>query len=181
MNSGAKKLKMQGKKPSHRRALIKGQLNQLIRSGKVQTTPSKAKILKAEFDRLITEAKKETQASKRRVSTKLENDRSIVKLYESILPKLQEVNSGYALSARTLPRKGDNADQMIVVVRGMEFRERKSRLAKALEKQEKSDTSKDKGRIRERFKGVASKVSVPQSGVSGRKGGSSEHVRRVST
>lgn len=144
MNINRTKHKLPGKKTSHRVSVQKSLLLELIRNNSLTTTPAKARIVVAEFDRLITEAKKETEASKRRVMGKLQSEVAVTKLYSKIMPELGDVNSGYTYQARTLPRKGDNADQIIVLVRGQEVGAKASKLERLLAKQE--DTEKPKQR-----------------------------------
>lgn len=146
------KAKMSGKKPSHRDAIIKSLLIELIRNERLQSTPNKVKILKAEFDKLVNTAKQNTEASKRNVESKLTNNLSVEKLYK-MLPRLDGTTSGYTISARTLPRKGDNAAQVIVMIKGSEIKEKRSRLSATLEKQDKS--AKSEG-VAERIKNVVS-------------------------
>jgi len=62
---------------------------------------------------------------------------------------LQDRNSGYTYSARSLPRKGDNAEQMYVMIVNTEEREKQTRLQKVLEQREKVDEEKSvTGRIK---------------------------------
>jgi large subunit ribosomal protein L17 len=148
------KPKMAGKKPSHRDAIIKSLLIELIRGERLQTTPTKVKILKQEFDKLVNTAKQDTEASRRNVESKLTSTLSVEKLYSKILPRLGDTTSGYTISARTLPRKGDNAAQTIVMIKGTEVKEKRSKLAATLEKQDKSAKSE----------GVAEKIKKAVSG-----------------
>ncbi len=168
---------MQGKKPSHRNAIIRSQILELIRAERLQTTPQKGKLLKQRFDRLVTEAKKGTDASKRNIENFLRNEKAVAKLYK-ILPRLEEDNSGYVLSARTLPRKGDNAPQMICMIKGHEIQERKSRLATVLDRQgaDSKSAKRGGGRIRRNTEKVSTSASA-----AGKKVDSTADTRRVST
>lgn len=156
MTSNRNKIKMQGKKPSHRNAIVRSLLIELIRNESLTTTPSKAKILSKTFDRLVTEAKKSTIASRRNVESKIVSIRTVEKFYR-ILPTLADRNSGYTKSARTLPRKGDNAEQEIVMIVSSQIKERRSKLEVALERKEKKQVAEqDKtitGRIRKTVAG----------------------------
>lgn len=169
------KIKMQGKKPSHRNAIVKSLLSELIRNERIKTTPTKVRILKGQFDRLVNEAKKGTPASRRRVEATLPTEIVVNKLYTHILPRLQDTNSGYTISARTLPRKGDNADQEIVMIKGYEMQEKKSKLASVLKKQEKANANKPTG-VTGKIKSAVSKASPKSAG----KKNSSVAVRRNS-
>jgi large subunit ribosomal protein L17 len=151
MNTNSKKAKLSGMKPSHRRAIMHSQLVDLIHHERLQTTPKKVKLLKQSFDRIVNEAKKNNPASRRNVMSALRSEKAVEKLYGQLLPRLQDSNSGYALSARTLPRKGDGADQAIIIVKGYEVKERKSRLSQVLAKRE--ETEKKPSGIRARLGG----------------------------
>jgi large subunit ribosomal protein L17 len=143
MYSNRKKHKLANKTTAHRDALIKSQVTELIRSGRIKTTPSKAKVLKSRFDRLVTEAKKGTIASKRNVLSFFgNNERAANRLFDVIEDKLQDRNSGYTRVIKTLPRSGDNAPQAYVMLVNTEIEERKSRLQKMLDQDSKKDTKK---------------------------------------
>lgn len=178
MNSGKHKPRIAGKKPSHRKAILRSLLLEMIRAERIQTTQRKAKLVKQQFDRLVTEAKKDTEASKRNVASTLRNELAETKLYGKLLPRLADRNSGYLQSARTLPRKGDNAPQIILMVHGTELRETRSRLAKVLQRQ---DTAKQQ----KADSGVAGRIRKAVTGGNAAKGGgkheSKKDIRRVST
>jgi large subunit ribosomal protein L17 len=178
MNNSPKKAKLSGMKPSHRRSIISSQLQDLVHYERVQTTPRKVKLLKQGFDRLVNDAKKNTEASKRSVAAALGNPKAVAKLYTQILPRLQDSNSGYTLSALTLPRRGDGAAQAIIMVKGAELRERKSRLAQALEKREEKETKKPAG-IRSRL-GAPKAATEVKPGGDARKKDATKDTRRIS-
>jgi ribosomal protein L17 len=144
MNINRTKYKLQGKTAAHRRSIQKSLLLELIRHNSLKTTPAKARILVAEFDKLVTEAKKNTEASQRNVMSVLQNELAYNKLYNTLLPNMQDVNSGYTHQARTLPRKGDNADQVIVLVRGQQVADKGTKLEQLLAKQEAGTEEKAK-------------------------------------
>ncbi|MCF7806452.1 MAG: 50S ribosomal protein L17, partial [Simkaniaceae bacterium] len=60
-----------GREIGHRRCLVANMLKSLISNGQIETTVAKAKILKRHADQMITLAKKNTLASKRRVQSEL--------------------------------------------------------------------------------------------------------------
>lgn len=142
--------KLQGKTHTHRRALIKSQVTELIRNQKIKTTPSKAKVLKSEFDKLVTKAKKDTPHSKNQVISFFgNNERAVERLYSIVESKLGDRNSGYTRVIKTLPRKGDGAAQCYVMLVNAEAPEKKSRIAGVLERQEKKKEEKSvSGRVK---------------------------------
>lgn len=136
MFTNRKKFKISGKTGSHRKSLIKSQIIELIRNGRIKTTPTKARVLKSSFDRVVTHAKKQTDASKRLVSSLLgNNERAVSRLYEVISTKLQDRTSGYTRAIKTLPRKGDNSEQVYVMLMNTEVREKESKIKATLNKQ----------------------------------------------
>lgn len=144
MYSSRKKQNLPGKTASHRDALITSQVVELIRGDRIKTTPKKAKVLKSRFDRLVTEAKKGTIASRRNVKKFFgNNDRAVDRLYQVIDAKLNDRNSGYTRVVKTIPRSGDNAPQAYVILVNAEIKEKKSRLQKMLENDEKKSTKKN--------------------------------------
>ncbi len=143
MYSNRKKFKIQGYTKSHKKALMKSQVVELIRNGRIKTTPTKAKALKKEFDKVVTAFKKGTPSSNKKVRAFFgENDRAIKRLGDVVEEKLSDRDSGYTRVIKTLPRKGDNADQAYVMLVNTEFEEKKSRLKQALEKKEDSKKKK---------------------------------------
>lgn len=135
MNSGSKKYRLAGKKPSHRKALIKSQLLELLRSGKVKTTPSRARILCAEAEVVIGLAKRGDQSALNRLQQLLPTERS-VNLLLKLAPAWAGRSSGYTTTAKALPRKGDNADQMYVMLLDVELgKAKKSVIQETLAKQ----------------------------------------------
>ncbi len=146
MFSGRKKYKIQGYTRSHKKALVKSQVIELLRAGRIKTTPPKARLLKREFDRIVTAYKKGTTSSHQKVRSLLgENVRAFERLGDVIDEKLSDRNSGYTRLIKTLPRKGDNAEQVYVILVNTEYSEKKSKLREALEKREiKKKLSKNK-------------------------------------
>ncbi|MCA9380877.1 50S ribosomal protein L17, partial [Candidatus Dojkabacteria bacterium] len=138
MYSNRKKFKIQGKTASHRKALVRSQVIELIRNGRIKTTPKKAKVLKKEFDKLVTTFKKDTRKSNQTVmSFFAENKRAFDRLGQVVADKLSDRNSGYTRVIKTLPRKGDNAEQSFVMLVNTEVKEKKTKLQKMLDDREK--------------------------------------------
>lgn len=156
MFSNRKKLKIQGKTSAHRKALMKSLVIELIRAKKIKTTPIKAKALKSTFDQLVTKAKKDSDHSRRQVVSFFgNNERAVERLYQVIGENLSDRTSGYTRVIHTLPRKGDNAKQVYVMLVNTEAQEQKSKIKQVLEKQEVQKEEKQKKGIR----GTMSKIA----------------------
>lgn len=144
MNKRIKKYRLQGKTEAHRNSLIMGQIIELVRAEQIKTTPTKARIVKSQFDRLVTNAKKKTAAGDREVQSFFRsNERAIERFNKVVENQLQDRNSGYTRVVNTLPRKGDNAAQVYIsLVNKGEKVEKKSAIEKTLETQEKKKKTK---------------------------------------
>ncbi len=110
----------------HRHAMRRNLVQSLFEHGKVQTTPAKAKEVKAFAEKLITLAKANTLNNRRRVIQLLQ-DRRLVdekqdfiaegsktvvqKLFNDIAPKFADRNGGYTQILKTSKfRIGDGGD-----------------------------------------------------------------------
>jgi large subunit ribosomal protein L17 len=140
MKKLVKKAKIQGKTHAHTHSYIKTMIGSLVRSQKLVTTKHRAKLIGAQFDRLVTHAKKG--------NIKLINDyfnsnvlakEKFLKVVES---QLGDRNSGYTRIVKTLNRPGDNADQAFLMLVNMEEPTKKSNVAKLLEQREKKAPKK---------------------------------------
>lgn len=122
-----------GRTASHRRCLIANMLKALIEHGRIETTERKAKELRRHADKMITLAKKNTLASRRRAigelmirynpltskearaakkgNTKAYNaDRTVIgKLFGELATRFAERNGGFTRIIKKDYRLGDNA------------------------------------------------------------------------
>lgn len=123
---------------SHRRCLFANMLKSLIEHGRITTTVAKAKALRRYADRMITLAKKNTLASRRRAIADLmitfntltpkearaakegktaayNTDRRVInKLFVELGPRYLERNGGYTRIIKGDRRVGDNAQKCII-------------------------------------------------------------------
>ena len=65
----------------HRKALFKNMLNSLIKYEQIITTLPKAKELKPQIDKVITIGKKNILSNKKRLFSKLQDQKSVVKVF----------------------------------------------------------------------------------------------------
>ncbi len=156
MNKQIKKYRMQGKTASHTASLTRSLVMELLRAQQIKTTPAKAKVVKSKFDRLVTLAKK-GEGNKRLVQSFFaSNEKAVNKFYKVIESQLQDRNSGYTRVIKTLPRKGDNAAQVYVMLVNADIKEKKSEVQKLLEKREKTESEKSvAGRVRKAVTGTS--------------------------
>jgi len=102
------KTKQLGREMNVRNALLKTLSVSLIRDLKIQTTETKAKVLKPIVEKLVTKAKAGDISSKRLISAKV-GAAMTKKLVEVIAPKFKDRNGGYLRITKLNDRKSDAA------------------------------------------------------------------------
>ncbi len=155
MNKQIKKPRMQGKTASHVASITRSLVMELVRNQQIKTTPTKAKIVKARFDRLVTLSKKGESSQRMIQSFFASNEKAIAKFNKVVETQLQDRNSGYTRIIKTLPRKGDNAAQVYIMLMNAEVKEKKSEVQKLLEKRQKEENKKSvTGRVKKAVSGT---------------------------
>ena len=104
-----------GRTADHRKALLRNQATEVILRGKIETTEMKAKELRSVVDHLITVAKKDDLAARRKASAYLrdvankEGKSALQVLFTEVAPKYADRKGGYTKVTKTGIRRGDNA------------------------------------------------------------------------
>ncbi|MFC1616410.1 50S ribosomal protein L17 [Patescibacteria group bacterium] len=99
-----------GTDKSHRTALLRNLAMSLIIHEKIKTTSAKAKAVQPFVERLITKAKKENRVHAiREIEKLLQHRDSSKKIFEVLVDKYKDRNSGYTRITKMGFRKGDNA------------------------------------------------------------------------
>tara|TARA_Y100000590_G_scaffold406794_1_gene496432 strand:+ start:551 stop:961 length:411 start_codon:yes stop_codon:yes gene_type:complete len=99
---------------SHRRALFKNLSIALIDKELIKTTLPKAKELRSFLEPLITMAKVDNVANRRRAFSKLRNDEAVAKLFTEIAIRSKDRAGGYLRIIKAGFRNGDKADMAFV-------------------------------------------------------------------
>jgi large subunit ribosomal protein L17 len=97
-----------------RKALMRGLCTSLLEHGRITTTEAKAKELRRWVERLITEAKDDDLAARRRVAREISKDEVADKLFSNLMPRLRQRPGGYTRIIRKGPRLGDAAPMVII-------------------------------------------------------------------
>ena len=108
---GTRKL---GRVTANRMAMLRGMVTLLLETGKVDTTLTRAKEVRALAEKMITLGKKNTLASRRAALAFITKEDVVKKLFDEIAPKYKEVNGGYCRIIKTGPRRGDAAEMCII-------------------------------------------------------------------
>jgi large subunit ribosomal protein L17 len=133
----------------HRKALFQNMLNSLIKYEQIKTTLPKAKELKPLIDKVITIGKKNILSNKKRLFSKLQDKKSVTKVFSVLSERYNQRKGGYSRVLKAGFRYGDDAPMAIIelVDRNLD--------AKKIDKPKKIDT-KDK-KQKEEVQKVAAK------------------------
>src|SRR5262245_4050202 len=99
---------------AHRHALMRNMAASLLRHETIRTTLPKAKELRRVVEPLITLAKSDSMASRRRAFAELRDEQLVEKLFGELGPRYQARPGGYTRILRMLPRPGDAAPMALM-------------------------------------------------------------------
>ena len=108
---GGRKL---GRPTDHRQAMLRGLVTYLLENGRIETTVTRAKEVRAMADRMITLGKENTLHSRRQALAYVTKEDVVKKLFDEIAPKYEDKNGGYTRIIKTGPRRGDAAEMCII-------------------------------------------------------------------
>ena len=86
----------------------------LLENGKIETTVTRAKEVRAMAEKMITIGKNSDLHSKRQVFAFVTKEAVAKKLFDEIAPKYAERNGGYTRIIKIGPRRGDAAEMAII-------------------------------------------------------------------
>jgi len=109
-----KKFNHLGRKPAHRKAVLRNMANSLIAHKRISTTLAKAKALQKFVEPLITKAKTDSTHSRRMVFKYLSDKMAINSLFNEISNKVSDREGGYTRILKTGYRAGDNAEMCFI-------------------------------------------------------------------
>ncbi len=98
-----------GRTTSHRQAMLRNMVTSLIRTEKITTTDSKAKVLKSLADRMITLGKRGDLHARRQALSFIRDRQMVIKLFDELSPRFRERQGGYTRVMKMGCRHGDNA------------------------------------------------------------------------
>jgi len=103
-----------GRTSSHRTAMFRNQLTALFTHERIITTLAKAKELRPLAERMVTLARNDSVAARRRVATMVQDKDVARRLFEEIAPRFTDRPGGYTRILRLGRRRGDNAEVAII-------------------------------------------------------------------
>ncbi|MBS7360290.1 MAG: 50S ribosomal protein L17 [Acutalibacteraceae bacterium] len=108
---GTRKL---GRASDHRDAMLRNMVTSLLENGKMTTTVTRAKEVRAMTEKMITLAKVDSLHNKRQALAYITKETVVKKLFDEIAPKYKDVNGGYCRIIKTEARRGDAAEMCIL-------------------------------------------------------------------
>ena len=109
--AGTRKL---GRTSDHRRAMMRAMVTYLFENGKIETTVTRAKEVRAVAEKMITLGKTNTLHSKRQEYSYITKEEVAKKVFDEIAPKYEDRNGGYTRIIKIGPRRGDAAEMAII-------------------------------------------------------------------
>jgi large subunit ribosomal protein L17 len=120
---------------SHRRAMLRNLVTDLLDHGRLMTTLPKAKEVRPLAEKMITLGKRDTLHARRQLQAFLLRDAVAKKVFDTIAPRFAARNGGYSRIIKLGNRQGDGADLAIIELLGSELEVKKA---------ERADKGKDK-------------------------------------
>ena len=108
---GTRKL---GRETAHRTAMLRAMVTFHLENGKIETTVTRAKEVRALAEKMITIAKEDNLHNKRLVMAFVTKESVTHKLFTEIAPKYADRNGGYTRIIKIGPRRGDAAEMAIL-------------------------------------------------------------------
>jgi len=104
-----------GRTAAHRTAMTRNMMVSLIDHERITTTVPKAKHLRPIIEKIVTLAKEDTQANRRRAFSKLRDKEAVQKLFDVLGPRFKERPGGYCRILKiSKPRLGDAGERAII-------------------------------------------------------------------
>lgn len=103
-----------GRPSSHRKAMLRNLVTDLLEHGKITTTITRGKEAQSMAEKMITLGKRGDLHAKRQALSYITKEDVVKKLFDEIAPKYQEKNGGYTRILKVAPRRGDAAEVVLL-------------------------------------------------------------------
>ena len=108
---GTRKL---GRTADHRLAMLRAMVTFLLENGRIDTTVTRAKEVRAVAEKYITIAKENNLHAKRQAMAFITKESVVKRLFDDIAPGYSNRSGGYTRIIKTGPRRGDAAEMAII-------------------------------------------------------------------
>ncbi|AAO37034.1 50S ribosomal protein L17 [Clostridium tetani] len=103
-----------GRPTDQRMAMLRNQVTSLLKSGKIETTVTRAKETRSLAEKMITLGKRGDLQARRQALSFVTEEEVVKRLFDDIAPKYAERNGGYTRMYKVGPRRGDGAEIVIL-------------------------------------------------------------------
>lgn len=104
------KLRKLGRPTDQRKAMLRNLVTSFLRTGRIETTVTRAKETQRMAEKMITLAKRGDLHARRQVLAYVYDETVVKNLFEEIGPKYADRNGGYTRVLKMGPRRGDGAE-----------------------------------------------------------------------
>ncbi len=130
-----------GKQPTHRRAVLRSLVTNLIERERITTTLTRAKAARPLVEQMITLGKRDTLQARRQAAAYLMTPAATKKLFSDVAPRFADRAGGYLRIIRAGWRIGDGARLAILELIGSELK-KKEKKEKDRKKEEPAEKEK---------------------------------------
>jgi large subunit ribosomal protein L17 len=109
-----KAVKKLSRNASHRKALLRNLVTELLRHGRIKTTLAKAKAMRSPAEKMITLGKRGDLHARRQALSFIQSKDVVHKLFDTIAAKYAERQGGYTRVLKIGRRQGDAAPMAII-------------------------------------------------------------------
>ncbi|MCG8513128.1 MAG: 50S ribosomal protein L17 [Halanaerobiales bacterium] len=103
-----------GRTTAHRQAMFSNMLIDFFRHERIETSLPKAKELRPLAEKMITTARSNDLASRRKVLRVVKDKTVVKKLFDEIAPRFSERPGGYTRILKMYQRRGDGSERAII-------------------------------------------------------------------
>jgi large subunit ribosomal protein L17 len=103
-----------GRSTSHRKALMKSLVTNLILQSSIKTTLPKAKQARRDAEKIVTLARKGTLAARRLAASRLQQPKAVQVLFDSVVPAMDGRPGGYTRITKLGQRSSDGAEMCLL-------------------------------------------------------------------
>ena len=103
-----------GRPTAHRNAMLRNQVTDLLREGRITTTITRAKETRRMAEKMITLGKRGDLHARRQALAYIYDEDVVTELFDNIAPKYAERSGGYTRILKLGQRRGDTAEMVFL-------------------------------------------------------------------
>ncbi|MFR8250488.1 MAG: 50S ribosomal protein L17 [Anaerovoracaceae bacterium] len=103
-----------GRPTAHRKAMLRNQVTDLLREGRITTTITRAKETRRMAEKMITLGKRGDLHARRQALAYIYDEDVVTELFDNIAPKYAERSGGYTRILKLGQRRGDTAEMVFL-------------------------------------------------------------------